>query len=239
MGQAIGLRKSTKIGPYGYRCYVTKWAHVRMTEEGQDIVNRCLARNPEPIALLIHAYHDLSELAIRVLGRDDTNSACMEGLCRAAVTFDPTMGSKFSSYASRAMRSYVMQDLQRYGVVTRDKSPIPAGDPRRPMASDFSAETMFARPESETVREREEVEAALEHLKLPPSYKDIFRMCLSDRSNAKIGRQFGLSPGAVYNVRLRVVEHLKCHFAGEEVPRRGRPKKEASRRGKPKEEASR
>lgn len=50
---------------------------------------------------------------------DDVHGAAVEGLCRAAISFDPERGVKFATYASHCIRGSIMENLRSLDHLSR------------------------------------------------------------------------------------------------------------------------
>lgn len=101
----------SKIGPYGVIVEDEKGRRPVLNADGQRLLTEWLAENPNPIALItsIRYYKPFMRYAVKVAGREDVATACIEGAARAMCTWQPELGA-FSTYSI----PYMKQAVQRH-----------------------------------------------------------------------------------------------------------------------------
>jgi len=203
-----GIRKTTKLGPFAE-------ADGRINAAGQALLTEWLAEHPHPVSLLRSKWNGFTTTAVGCLGEDEVNTACLEGCCRAVLTFDPSLGFGFPGYALHWMRAAVKTELFHAGVYDRHGRPIAVGDARRPAGEGLTAASSPAVGRVvENLERWSEVERAMRGLQLLDRDRAAFRLCAAGVGQSEIAARCGRSRAWVGYVRGKVIaevrDYLRC-----------------------------
>jgi RNA polymerase sigma factor (sigma-70 family) len=89
-----------------------RWA-VRLRPEASRLIGDYLVRYPRPAAVVHRRWpHIVHRARARGLTEDDLHELALYGVTRAALTFDPTAGASFATYAGNAARDAIRNELR-------------------------------------------------------------------------------------------------------------------------------
>lgn len=93
------MSKSPKVGPYGetYFNERTGKRQVRLTEQGKELVLRHMDQYPNPLALPLRFYTNLTRYIIAVEGRESANALAVQGVVVAVAKWEPERASMVKS----------------------------------------------------------------------------------------------------------------------------------------------
>jgi len=84
---------------------------VKAYQEGnKEAMDRIVEQNKGLVNLIVNQYYNLSEISY--LDRDDLEQVCYIGLMEAVRGFDHSLGFKFTSYASTAIKGQISRGLR-------------------------------------------------------------------------------------------------------------------------------
>ena len=179
------------------------WA-VRLTDAGRAFVDAFLERHPRPESVLrkvnAAAYHALSRRAA-----DDLHSVALHAVSRAACSWVPGRGKKFSAYAADHVHKYACELIDRRRRAARVSGPEARGDGDADPDAGRDLERCLAALDAATV---------LARLPAPDARLvcDLSGLGRRRRTLAEVGRSLGVSKTAVANRVKRIAEA----FAGRD-----------------------
>ena len=160
----------------------------------------------------------------RRVGLDDAEAAAVLGLVEAAIRFDPSRGTRFSTLATRYCRARIQDAAARGGAVTVPHTLSPRTTPATTAARGAALatparlglpavrDTLVARGEADTEEgRRAEAAALLEPLLrgLTPREREVLLLRAAGETLAEVGRAWGVTKERVRQVEARALAHAR------------------------------
>jgi RNA polymerase sigma factor (sigma-70 family) len=146
------------------------------------------------------------------LGVNEATSVCHDALIHAVVLYDPTR-SKFSTYASTVLWSWLKRESERAGVVRRKSGGSHGHPPIKIVSLDDVDQSLAAGDLGlEQMAKTEELEAVDNLIKhLSDRQKKVVKMLFADGlSSAEVGRALSISRERVRQIREDALYKMRC-----------------------------